>query len=241
MTAADEFSERCRANLLAVHDRVAAACLRAGRDPAEVTVVGVTKYVDADAAAVLLAAGCGDLAESRPQAVWSKAEALASTSPPPRWHLVGHLQRNKVRRTIGLLSLLHSLDSRRLLDEIDAEATRTGRACEVLMEVNLSGDGGRTGVAEADAAALVEAASGCGHVRLRGLMGMAEVPVGPDAAGEARRQFARLREIRDRLRSTDMPLRELSMGMSGDFEEAILEGSTLVRIGSALWEGTLRK
>ena len=87
---------------------------------------------------------------------------------------------------------------------------------------------------------MVEAASRCVHVRLAGLMGMAEVPEGPDAAGRARRQFAQLRDIRDRLRSPDLPLEQLSMGMSGDFEEAILEGATLVRIGSALWQGVAR-
>jgi pyridoxal phosphate enzyme (YggS family) len=229
---------RCRANLDAVRERVAAACHRVGRDPAGVRIVGVTKYVDENAARMLLEAGCLDLAESRPQSLWRKAETLAAATPPPRWHLVGHLQRNKIRRTIGLLTLLHSLDSLRLLEAIEAEAAAAGRVCDALVEVNISGDHGRTGVPEPEVAAVLAAAVDCPHVRIGGLMGMAGLP--DDAAGGdglARRQFGRLRELRDRLATPPVPLAELSMGMSDDFEDAILEGATLVRIGSALWEG----
>lgn len=227
---------QCRANLEAVRERVAAACRRAGRDPASVLIVGVTKYVDEAATRLLLEAGCHDLAESRPQSLWRKAEALAAAVPPPRWHLIGHLQRNKIRRTLGLLTLVHSLDSLRLLEAVEAEAAAAGHVCDALMEVNISGDPGRTGVPEADVATVLAAAADCPHVRIRGLMGMAGLPDG-GGAGLARRQFARLREIRDRLATPAMPLEELSMGMSDDFEDAILEGATIVRIGSALWEG----
>lgn len=231
---------RVRENVAAVRGRVDEACRRAGRAPAEVRLVGVTKYVTADLARLLLECGCIDLAESRPQSLWEKAEALADAAPKPRWHLVGHLQRNKIRRTLPLLSLLHSLDSRRLLDALEAEAKLAGRVCDVLVEVNLTGDPARTGLAEAEVAPLVEAASRLEHVRLCGLMGMASAPEGPAAADVARRQFARLRELRDALRPIAAPataLDELSMGMSEDFQAAILEGATLVRIGSALWEG----
>ncbi len=229
---------RCRANLEAVRERAAAACRRAGRDPADVLIVGVTKYVDEAATRLLLEAGCRDLAESRPQSLWRKAESLAAVVPPPRWHLIGHLQRNKIRRTLGLLTLLHSLDSLRLLEPIEAEAAAAGRVCDALVEVNISGDPGRTGVPEAEVAAVLAAAADCPHVRIGGLMGMAGLP---DEAGggdgPARRQFSRLREIRDRLATPAVPLEQLSMGMSDDFEDAILEGATIVRIGSALWEG----
>mgnify|MGYP003339013577 CR=1 FL=1 len=231
---------RVRENLALVRGRVDEACRRAGRAPKDVRIVGVTKYVSADLARLLLESGCVDLAESRPQSLWEKAEALAAAEPKPRWHLVGHLQRNKIRRTLPILSLLHSLDSRRLLDALAAEAALAGRVCEVLVEVNLTGDPARTGLAEANVAPLVEAACGLEHVRLRGLMGMASAPEGPAAADLARRQFARLRELRDALQrkvGATCPLDELSMGMSEDFEAAILEGATLVRIGSALWEG----
>jgi hypothetical protein len=161
---------------------------------------------------------------------------------PQRWHLVGHLQRNKVRRTLPLLALLHSLDSQRLLETIDTEASLAGVVTDVLVEVNLTGDPARTGLAAADVAPLIAAAAGLAHVRLRGLMGMAAAAEGPDAAGVARRQFATLRSLRERL-AADLPaakgLEELSMGMSDDFADAILEGATLVRIGSALWEGVV--
>ena len=238
--AATDLADRCRQNLAAVRDRIATACRTAGRDSGDVRLVGVTKYVSAELTRMLLAAGCHDLAESRPQSLWAKAAALADHEPAPRWHLIGHLQRNKLRRTLPLMSLLHSLDSVRLLEAIEAEAAGLGVVCDALVEVNLAGDPGRTGVMEADVAAMLDAASRARHVRVLGLMGMAAVPEGEDGAATARRQFARLREIRDDLVArmpTPSGLRELSMGMSGDFEEAILEGSTLVRVGSALWEG----
>jgi pyridoxal phosphate enzyme (YggS family) len=189
-------------------------------------------------ARALVAAGCRDLAESRPQELWAKAAALGDLAVPPRWHLVGHLQRNKVRRTLPLLTLLHSLDSRRLLEALAAEAAAAGRTCAALVEVNLTDDPQRTGATPAEAEALVAAAAGLPAVHVRGLMGMARAPDGDPAA--ARHDFARLRELRDRLAATvpgGAGLRELSMGMSGDFEAAILEGATIVRIGSAFVAG----
>lgn len=239
MAAADDLADRCRRNLAVVRERVAEACRLAGREPRDVRLVGVTKYVSAESTRMLLEAGCLDLAESRPQSLWAKATVFADRDPAPRWHLIGHLQRNKLRRTLPLLTLLHSLDSLRLLEAIEVEAAAAGVVCDALVEVNLAGDPGRTGVMEADVAAVLDAATRAPHVRVLGLMGMAAVPDGHDG-GAARRQFARLRELRDDLAGrvpTAMGLRELSMGMSGDFVEAILEGSTLVRIGSALWEG----
>ena len=240
MAAADDPADRCRQNLAQVRDRMAEACRVAGRDPGDVRLIGVTKYVSADSTRMLLKAGCPDLGESRPQSLWAKAAALADHEPAARWHLIGHLQRNKLRRTLPLVSLLHSLDSLRLVDAIEAEAAAAGIVCETLVEVNLAGDPGRTGVMEADLAAVLEAASRSPHLRVLGLMGMAAVPDGETRGAAARRQFARLRELRDTLVGrvpTATGLRELSMGMSGDFVEAILEGSTLVRVGSALWEG----
>ena len=226
------------ANLARVRDQVAEACRRAGRDPAAVTLIGVTKYVDAAAARLVHAAGCRDLAESRPQALWAKADALADLEPPPRWHLIGHLQRNKIRRTLAANPLVHSLDSRRLLEALAEEAAAMGGVCEALVEVNLTGDPGRTGATAAEAAAIVAAAATRPAIHIRGLMGMASVPDGDP--GAARREFARLRELRDQFAAT-LPggdtLGELSMGMSGDFVEAILEGATMIRIGSALFAG----
>jgi pyridoxal phosphate enzyme (YggS family) len=234
----DAIRETCRTNVAAVRERVAAACRRAGRDPAGVTVVAVTKYAGAEVARALVAAGCRDLAESRPQELWAKAAALGDLVPPPRWHLVGHLQRNKVRRTLPLVALVHSLDSRRLLESLAAEAAAAGRTCAALVEVNLTGDPARTGALPAEAEAIVAAAADLPAVEVRGFMGMARVPDGDPQA--ARGDFARLRELRDRLAATvpgGTRLRELSMGMSGDFEAAILEGATIVRIGSAFFAG----
>jgi pyridoxal phosphate enzyme (YggS family) len=238
MPADDAIRETCRTNVAAVRERVAAACRRAGRDPAEITVVAVTKYAGVEVARALVAAGCRDLAESRPQELWAKAAALGDLVPPPRWHLVGHLQRNKVRRTLPLLALVHSLDSHRLLETLAAEAAAAGLTCAALVEVNLTGDPGRTGASPAEAEALVAAAASLPAVEVRGLMGMARAPDGDPQA--ARDDFGRLRELRDRLAATvpgGTRLRELSMGMSGDFEAAILEGSTIVRIGSAFFAG----
>jgi PLP dependent protein len=249
----DVVRERIEANLEAVRERIAAACRQAGRTADNVTLVAVTKYVSADVTRLVLEAGCRDLAESRPQSLWDKAVALAGVAPAARWHLVGHLQRNKIRRTLPLLGVLQSLDSIRLLEAIAADAVRPADAlrpadagqeatgCDVLVEVNLTDDPGRSGAMPADVPALVAAAAASRGVRLRGLMGMAGRP---DAdAADARRDFARLRALRDNLAATladPSMLRDLSMGMSGDFEAAILEGSTLVRIGSALFEGIAR-
>ena len=229
--------DRLNLNVAAVRDRIAGACRRAGRDPGTVTLVAVTKYVDAERAALVHDAGCHDLAESRPQSLWGKAAALAGLAPPPRWHLVGHLQRNKIRRSLSLVALVHSLDSLRLLDALEAEAAAVGSVCHALVEVNLTDDPGRTGASPVDAEAIVAAAATRPHVDVRGLMGMARTPDG--AGADARRDFARLREMRDRLAMTSAAggLPELSMGMSGDLEAAILEGSTMVRVGSALFEG----
>ena len=238
MPPADDLRDRCRRNVEAVRDRVAEACRRAGRSPDEVTVIAVTKYAGPEIARLLYEAGCHDLAESRPQNLWAKAESLGDLAPAPRWHLVGHLQRNKIRRTLPVMSLLHSLDSLRLLDALEAEAAAAGITCRALVEVNLAGDPGRTGVGEAEAEALVAAGATRPHVEIVGLMGMASVPDGDASA--ARREFGRLRELRDRLRAGvagGERLAELSMGMSGDFAEAIAEGATLVRIGSAFFEG----
>lgn len=228
---------RCAANVATIRDRVGAACLQAGRPTESVRLIAVTKYVDEATTRLLVQCGCLDLAESRPQQLWAKAAALADHESPVRWHLIGHLQRNKVRRTLPLVSLVQTLDSTRLLAALSDEAVAADHDVHVLVEVNLSPDPNRSGTPLADVPSLVAAAAVAPRVRLRGLMGMASHPDSP--AADARRDFARLRELRDRLAGEVDPtlLVELSMGMSGDFEEAILEGSTMVRVGSALVAG----
>jgi PLP dependent protein len=233
-------------NLRRVRERIARVAESCGRRTDEVTLVGVTKYVGAREAADLAAAGCMDLGEARPQELWTKAAELASVSGGlrPRWHLIGHLQRNKVRRTLLLVRLIHSVDSKRLLAEIDAEAGALAQIgdnlsspVQLLLEVNTSGEAAKHGLAPDEIEPLLASASQFPNVAICGLMTMAALEGGLDVAA---RNFAALRELRDRLRPlapTNVQLDELSMGMSGDFEAAIREGATIVRVGSALWEG----
>jgi pyridoxal phosphate enzyme (YggS family) len=229
--------ERIAANLAAVRERIAAAARAAGRDPAEVRLVAVTKYVDAATTRLLAEAGCLDLGESRPQLLWDKAEQLHDL--PIRWHLIGHLQRNKIRRTLPFVHLIHGVDSLRLLEELDREQAALAERppLSVLLEVNVGGEAAKHGFTPDEVPPLVDALARCEHLQVQGLMAMARLT---DDADAARADFARLRALRDRLRrewSGRFALDELSMGMSGDFEAAIAEGATLVRIGSALFEG----
>jgi PLP dependent protein len=214
---------------------MADACGRAGRPADSVRLIAVTKYTSAEIAGLLLQAGCGDLGESRPQSLWSKAEALAEQRP--RWHMIGHLQRNKVRRTLPLLSMIHSLDSMRLIIELDEECRRNDQSISGLLEVNISGDDAKHGFSPGELPELLEQWPDEARVRIVGLMGMAGLE---SSLSEAQRQFAHLRELRDRLQASApeaIDLQELSMGMSNDFEQAIAEGSTMIRVGSVLLEG----
>ena len=224
-------------NLARVRACIAEAAAQAGRSPSEVKLVGVTKYVGPEVIRSLVAAGLCDLAESRPQQLWEKAAALADL--PIRWHQIGHLQRNKVRRTLPLVAMVESVDSARLATAIEEAAGELGRRVPVLLEVNISGEEAKYGFLPSEVAPALATLSTMGHVEVRGLMGMAGLEGDLD---DARRQFAALRALRDRLRPACPPgieLAELSMGMSGDFEEAIEEGATIVRVGSALFEGLL--
>ena len=174
-----------------------------------------------------------DFGEGRPQELWNKAAGL--TDLAIRWHLIGHLQRNKVERTLPLVSMIHSVDSLRLLGAINAAAEASDRTIPVLLEVNISGDTAKHGFAPSEMPERLAEIPGFTRVQIRGLMAMAGLDGDADCA---RRDFRNLRELRDRL--CQMPggagLTELSMGMSGDFEIAVEEGATIVRIGSALFE-----
>jgi pyridoxal phosphate enzyme (YggS family) len=217
-------------NLARVRDRIAEATLQADRASDSVTLVAVSKYVDAAATRALLEAGCPALGESRPQQLWDKAAdpALATA----QWHLIGHLQRNKVARTLPCTTLIHSVDSLRLLEAIDAAASTPVR---VLLEVNCSLEAAKQGLTPEGLEALLAELPRFPQVQVCGLMTMAARSGGPSTAA---RNFEALRALRDRLECpAGTTLEELSMGMSGDFEEAIRAGATLVRIGSLLWEG----
>jgi len=230
-----EFDRRIADNLAGVQARIAEAAAGSGRTSQAITLVAVTKYVDRRGAEALLAAGCRDLGESRPQELWAKADAIGR--PDLRWHLIGHLQRNKIRRTLPLVAMIHSVDSQRLLAALNDEAATLGRRSTALLEVNLSGESAKHGLQPREVAPIVSRAGDFPHVEIRGLMGMAGLA---SNAEQTRREFAALRELRDRLLPpgpADVSLPELSMGMSRDFEAAIAEGATIVRVGSALFDG----
>jgi pyridoxal phosphate enzyme (YggS family) len=234
-------------NVAQIRGRIAAAAERSGRAAGDVTLVAVTKFIPAEVVRLLVEAGCHDLGESRPQELWQKAATLADL--PVRWHLIGHLQRNKVRRTLPLVAMIHSIDSPQLLAAVNEEshggadipvcpdAAAFSGKLPVLLEVNVSGEAAKHGFSPAEIEPLLADLAVYRNVTIRGLMCMAVLEGGPDVA---RRDFAALRELRDRVRDRCSPghaLDELSMGMSGDFEQAIEEGATIVRVGSALFEG----
>lgn len=217
--------------LAAVRSRIASACARAGRVPADVTLVAVTKTVSVDVAAVAVELGATHLGENRPQELWKKADAV----PGATWHLIGHLQRNKLDRTVPLVALVHSVDSERLLLALDAFGRKAASPVPVLLEVNCSGEASKGGFEPAAVPPLSDKLMSLAGVSVRGLMTMAAYDAVPEAT---RPTFARLRELRDELRArTGLPLNELSMGMSNDFEVAVEEGATLVRLGTVLFEG----
>ncbi len=228
-----ESRERIAANLAAVEDRLSAACRRAGRQRSEVTLVAVTKTVTAEVAAFLPGLGIHDLGESRPQELWRKAEVV----PLVRWHLIGHLQRNKIERTLPLLSRIHSVDSLRLIRALEAAAETWAdpRPLPALLEFNVSREASKHGFAPEELDDIAAALAVLKYVRVDGLMTMAAYEDDPE---RTRPTFAALRELRDRLAAAiRRPLPHLSMGMSNDFEIAVEEGATLVRLGTVLFEG----
>jgi len=203
-----------------------------------VTLVGVTKRVPAERVAEALRAGLGVLGENYVQEARAKAEALAtllgSGGPRPRWRLIGRLQRNKARDAVALFEAVETLDRAELAAELDRRAADAGRSLEVLLQVNLSEEAQKGGAAAEELPSLLAACADLPHLRVAGLMTVPAASSDPEAA---RPVFARLRALAAALR--DVPggagLRELSMGMSADFEVAIEEGATLVRVGTALF------
>jgi len=225
--------ERLRANLDSVRSRVAGAAARSGRDPAAVTLVAVTKRNPAEWVRPLVALGAHDLGENYPQELWSKAGATADL--PARWHLIGHLQGNKAKRTLPLVRMVHAVDSLKLLRTLDDLAAGLADPPSVCLQVNTSGEEAKHGWAPDDLVRDAEAIAACRSIPVVGLMTIAGYGTSPETA---RPCFVRLRAVRDDLSArTGLPLVHLSMGMSTDFEAAISEGATLVRVGSALFEG----
>lgn len=239
---ADEQTEAIiQKNWLDVSNQIAEACQVAGRNPAEVQVVGVAKYVDAALTAQLVQAGCKVIGENRPQLLWEKSEWFEQHQvTQPAWHLIGHLQRNKIRRSLPLVQMIQSVDSWRLAQEISQEAVRVGRIIDVLIDVNLTQDDSKTGILQGELLTHCDQIASLPNLRWRGLMAMSSLGAN---SPQASLEFAQVRELRDtlseRLKGSGVELSVLSMGMSGDFREAIAEGSTCVRIGSNLWTDVL--
>ncbi len=237
--AASDLSACIERNLAGIRARIAEAAARSGRKAEEVTLVAVTKSAGEPAIRALVESGCRILGESRPQQLWERARSLASL--PIEWHLIGHLQTNKVRRTLPLIRLLQSCDSPGLIQAVDRCAGEGASPqlfrMSVLIEVNISGETAKHGFAPDAIERYFEGAPQLEHVEVRGLMCMAGLEGDLKAA---RADFAAMRELRDRLRRNCpewIRLDELSMGMSGDFEVAVEEGATIVRVGTSLFEG----
>jgi PLP dependent protein len=233
-----QIAARLRDNIALVRERIEAASKRAGREEPP-RMMGVTKYVEPQIARLLVEAGVAELGESRPQELWRKAGALADLPGETiiTWHLIGHLQRNKVKRTLPLVACIDSADSLRLMEEISREAVAQGLRANMLLEVNMSGEASKQGLAPGEVEPLLPKIAELPGLSVLGLMTMAPLEGGPDGA---RRAFAGLRELRDRVGlgyAPNIALNELSMGMSGDYEIAAEEGATIVRVGSALFEG----
>ncbi|HUS79770.1 MAG TPA: YggS family pyridoxal phosphate-dependent enzyme [Armatimonadota bacterium] len=220
-------------NLRTVRERIAAAAARAGRDASEVTLVVVTKTRGLDEVRGAVAAGATDLGENYVQELVAKARELGDDGV--RWHAIGHLQTNKVRQVVPVVSLIHSLDSLRLAEEIERRAGAAGRTIPALVQVNVAGEDSKFGVDEAGLMDLAPRVMELQSVRLAGLMTM---PPFVEEGEDNRRYFARVRELRDDLVTRGIPadsLRELSMGMTSDYEVAVEEGATLVRVGTAIF------
>ena len=219
--------------LAGIQRRIDAAARSAGRDPSSIRLVAVSKTFPMEAIREAYAAGQRDFGENRVQEVLQKI--TSGTDLEIRWHLLGHLQTNKARKAAPAFAAIHSVDTVELLQKIDAAAAEAGRTPEVLIQVDLAGEATKFGASPENVPRLLEAAGSCRAARVAGLMTLPPVPESPE---DARPWFARLRGLRDEWLAAGVPasmLVELSMGMSADFEVAIQEGSTIVRVGTAIF------
>jgi len=221
--------ELIRTNLAAIEARIVTACSRAGRPRQSVTLVAVSKTFPATAVDAAVAAGATDVGENRVQEM---REKIAEASSKPRWHLIGHLQSNKAKDAVLLASVIHSIDSVALAEKVARAAAAQGKTQEILLEVNIGREEQKSGIVPVEAERVTVEIAKLPALALRGLMAIP--PVGTPE--ETRRWFIALRELRDRLHP-GMPagFEHLSMGMSEDFEVAIEEGATMVRVGRAIF------
>ena len=219
-------------NIKTVMDRIASAAKRTRRDPASVKLVVVTKTVDVERIREAVAAGAAILGENRVQEAKEKIEKLGAAAS---WHLVGHLQANKAKYAVKLFDLIHSVDSMELAQEIDRQAAKIGKVQNILVEVNIAGEVSKAGMTVRNAPALVRGAAKLSNVAIQGLMTIPPFSVSPE---DSRPYFCVLRELAESIAKEHIPnaaMNELSMGMSGDFEIAVEEGATMVRVGTAIF------
>ena len=218
-----------RERLAEVRRRIDAAAGRSGRTAEAVTLVAVSKTMSVEAIREAVAAGVTVLGENRVQEARDKIAALAGVA---EWHLVGHLQTNKAKLAVGLFQRIHSLDSVQLAEELERHARETGRRVRCLIQVNVGGEEQKSGAPESGVRPLLEAANRLPHILVEGLMAIPPFLSDPEAI---RPYFRRLRLLRDELAREGFSLPDLSMGMTQDFEVAIEEGATLVRVGTAVF------
>lgn len=226
-------SAALRGRLSRVRERIARAAGRAGRDPAAIRLVAVSKTFSAEHVLAAAEAGQTEFGENKVQEALQKIDQTAAQSL--RWHLIGHLQSNKAKKAAERFEMIHTVDDVTLLQKIDQAAAVAGRTVDVLIQVDLAREPTKHGAPPDALAPIVEAARTCRAARLKGLM---LLPPASDDPEQARRYFAKLRQLRDQLVAGGVErsmLSELSMGMSHDFEVAVEEGATLVRIGSAIF------
>lgn len=222
-----------RARLEGIRERIAAAAGRAGRDPSSVRLIAVSKTFGAEHVRAAFEAGQIDFGENKVQEAQQKHSI--TNDLPVRWHLIGHLQSNKARKAGGLFHAIHSIDNVSLLDPLEKAAREAGRRIDLLVQVDLAGEATKHGLEPHAVLPLFEAADRCGALRIVGLM---LLPPAVDNPHHARPYFAQLRDLRNRLLDQGVQassLAELSMGMSHDFEVAIEEGATMVRVGTAIF------
>ena len=224
MTTSETLEQTVAANVAEVRARIRAAAERAGRDPASVTLIAVSKTFPAEAIAAAVAAGVRYIGENRVQEAEGKRAALDALGVRPVWHLIGHLQTNKVKTALQVFDILHSVDSLRLAETLSRHATAP---VDVLLEVNVGGEASKFGFAPEETLRAVEQVGRLPNLRPRGLMTVAPAVDEPE---DVRPVFRRLRELRDAAGLVD-----LSMGMTHDFEVAIEEGATMIRVGRAIF------
>jgi len=219
-------------NLERARERVAAAAVRAGRDPAGVTIVAVTKMHGAPVVAEAIRAGIGDIGENKVQEFLAKAPEVKL---PCRWHLVGHLQTNKVSKVIGRFALIQSVDSVRLAEHLSGAGERAGVTTDILLEVNTSGEGSKFGLAPEETVGACGLMAKLPNIRIRGLMTVGPLVSDTGVMSAAFESLRRLKEEIDAARIASVSMERLSMGMTDDFEIAIAEGSTMIRLGRILF------